>query len=236
VGTSASPRLSRRHSSARHIGQPANGRESTARFVVLVDGDPFDIRTDSGSAPNMIHELERRGALLKAVSTEPPKVLDFALKVWSKIIGRRKRETWTAVHLHPLRRSASALIGRMKCRRIRDGADAWLQIGLMVDSAVVPLRKNDFRCCLFDDNHATFVKSRYYEPDRMGRFDRVLLAFEAKTCRNMDLVLAQSRTGGFHLGESGGQTDRGSRGASTLLTTAGDGHRCAGRTDSPYRM
>jgi glycosyltransferase involved in cell wall biosynthesis len=162
------------------------------KFVVLVDGDPFDVRTDSGRAPNMIRELARRGALVKAVSTEPPVLLDNALKVWSKWIMRRQRETWTAVHLHPLRRFASAAIGRARCWRVRHEADAWLQIGLMVDSELVPLPAGSFRCCLFDDNHATFVKSRYYRPQRMGRFDEVLLDYEKKTCREMSLVLAQS--------------------------------------------
>lgn len=166
--------------------------DDSVKFVVLVDGDPFDVRTDSGRAPNMIREMQRRGVLLKAVSTEPPKMLDNALKVWSKVILRRKRETWTVVHLHPLRRFLSALIGRMKCRSVRRDADAWLQIGLMVDSGLVRFGPEEFRCCLFDDNHATFVKSRYYEPFRMGRFDAALLAFEEKTCRNMDLVIAQS--------------------------------------------
>ena len=168
-------------------------RNDTAlKFVVLVDGDPFNIRTDSGRAPNMIREMQRRGVLLKAVSTAPPKLLDNGLKVWSKIIMRRKRETWTAVHLHPLRRFVSAGIGRLKCWNVRRDANAWLEVGLMVDSGAIPLGRNKFRCCLFDDNHATFVKSRYYEPQRMGRFDSVLLAFEQKTCRRMPLVVAQS--------------------------------------------
>ncbi len=162
------------------------------RLIALVDGDPLDIRTDSGRAPTMIREMARRGLLLKAVSTEPPRVLDNVLKVWSNIMLRRKRETWTAVHLHPLRRFASALIGRMKCSRLRGDANVWLQFGLMVDSGLVPIPESDFRCCLFDDNHVTFVKSRYYEPERMGRFDARLISFEKKVSREMDLVAAQS--------------------------------------------
>ena len=166
--------------------------DKALKFVILVDGDPFDSRTDSGRAPNMIRELQRRGVLLKAVSTAPPKLLDNGLKVWSKIIMRRKRETWTAVHLHPLRRFVSAGIGRVKCWSVRRDANAWLEVGLMVDSGLIPMGRNTFRCCLFDDNHATFVKSRYYQPQRMGHFDAVLLTFEQKTCRKMPLVVAQS--------------------------------------------
>ena len=164
------------------------------RLLALVDGDPLDIRTDSGRAPTMIREIDRRGILLKAVSTKPPRLFDDVLKAWSKIILRRKRETWMAVHLHPLRRFVSAVIGRTKCSSLRRNANVWLQFGLMVDSALVPVPRGAFRCCFFDDNHATFVKSRYYEPERMRRFDARLIAFEKETARDMDLVATQSET------------------------------------------
>ncbi len=162
------------------------------RIVGATDGDPWDRATWSGSSQRLFAALERRGALVAAVSTRP-RALDAIEKAasWQRDgVAWRQRYRAAASPLSPLIRRAMTRIGSRRVAQAAPDADALLQISGWYDASR-RLRPQLF-ATYQDANVALWLRRPDLALDPGDRWIARTREHELRTYDRMDLILTMS--------------------------------------------
>jgi alpha-maltose-1-phosphate synthase len=164
--------------------------EGAPRIVGIAPGDPWNRRTWSGASHHLFAALERRDALLGAVSALPAGVLETAAKLAS-FSPRRGR--WVERYEYsPMRR---ALRSRLATRRAAQAAGgrpyatlqigAWYSIGETGDGPRL-------RASFHDANLALFSRQNTFIDDPSAPHVQRELAAERHLFDRLDVIFAMS--------------------------------------------
>lgn len=162
---------------------------SDIRILGVIDEDPFDYRTWSGSSRYFFEALKRAGCLYDAIAAEPPLV---EARLFQARDFRPERAAWRfKFHLDTgfyRRRTAAA---RRRMRALDDDAyNVVLQVGAWYDLTGTPGKRT---ASYHDGNLARLLASPYgHPPVSRGRVARTL-AWERELYRRMDVIFPMSR-------------------------------------------
>ena len=163
------------------------------RILGATDGDPWDKMTWSGSSLGIFQALDRRGALVGAISTRP-RWLDMVEKAAAferDGAAWRQRYRAAASPVSPAVKRAMTTIGSRRAMAAHDGeVDALLQISGWYDASQ-QVRPRLF--CTYQDANVALWLTR---PDlALPIEDRAIdrtRAFEQRTYDRMDLIMTMS--------------------------------------------
>jgi starch synthase len=164
--------------------------EGAPRIVGIAPGDPWDRRTWSGASHHLFAALERRGALLGAVSALPTDALESATKLAS--FSPRRRRWVERYEYSSLRRALRSRLASRRAARVADGRPyATLQIGAWYAigrSGHGPL----LRASYHDANLALFSRQNTFIEDPSAAHIQREFAAERRVFDRLDVIFTLS--------------------------------------------
>ena len=158
------------------------------KIVGVIDEDPYDARTWSGSSRYFFKALEERGALRTAVAAQPAKAMQKLLQVLSFQFGMRKWKFKYHLNTHYYRQMTAA------AKRSLDEIDpssfnVIMQVGAWYDLTGY---RNKRVVSYHDGNLAALLASPYGYPSINESFIQKTLEWERKLYHKLDLLFPMS--------------------------------------------
>lgn len=162
----------------------------TPRIVGIAPSDPWDRLTQSGTSYHLFTALERREALLGAVSAALPSAIETLAKLAS--FAPRRRRWVERYEYSPLRRTARSRAASRRVSSLAAGRPyATLQIGAwyaIADDQSGPVLRASFH----DANLAVFARQGSFIEDRSASHIRQELAAEQHLFDRLDVIFTRS--------------------------------------------
>ncbi len=161
--------------------------DKTPRIVGIAPSDPWDRLTQSGTSYHLFTALERREALLGAVSAALPGAIETAAKLTS--FAPRRHHWVERYEYSPLRRAARSRIASHRVSRLA-GGDPYttLQIGAWYTIADGPLLRASFH----DANLALFSRQGSFIEDPSARHIQREFDAERRLFDRLDVIFTRS--------------------------------------------
>jgi starch synthase len=162
------------------------------RIIAIAAGDPFDLKTWSGSSHWLLSALRRRGVLEEAVDVWPAGADVVArLGSWNRDRLRWRQRYWAQAS--PLDGAIRALVGATGTRRIRAvnaSPDVVLQVGASRFDG--PRLRARLRCSFSDTHLALFLTRPDNLLDASSRLVRKALDRERRAFESLDVIFTMS--------------------------------------------
>lgn len=162
---------------------------STVRILGVVDEDPFDAQTWSGSSRYFFHALKGQDALHDAISAEPSRAAQWICKMQSFHPNMNKwkfKYHLNTGYYHQMTQTARQNLARVDASRY----DTILQVGAWFDMTGI----NGKRVVSYHDgNLARLLGSPYGHPRIRQSWIQKALRYERNLYQRLDLIFTMSR-------------------------------------------
>lgn len=158
-----------------------------AKILGIIDEDPFDYRTWSGSSKYFFESLVKQGALAGAISAQPRNLKQRLHQLQSFHFNMDK---WKfAYHLNTNFYSAMSEVAKAKISKLDIDYDTILQVGAWYDLVT----DDKLNVSYHDGNLATRLASPFGYPKISKNLVRKALAYEKSLYDRLDLIFPMSQ-------------------------------------------
>jgi glycosyltransferase involved in cell wall biosynthesis len=161
----------------------------TIRILGVIDEDPFDSRTWSGSSRYFFNALNDNGNLYRAISALPTPAIQALYKGLSFHPGMDKWKFKYHLNTGYFRQMTSVALGKINTLN-SESFDATLQVGAWYNLSTV---KNKLHASYHDGNLATRLSSPYGHPAISNRYIRKAFEYEKALYHDLDHIFPMSK-------------------------------------------
>lgn len=163
---------------------------NTKKVVGIIDEDPYDRLTWSGSSRYFFKALDDHGALCSAISASPPKTIQRLYQALSFQVGMQEwkfKYHLNTAYYHQMTLAAQRALDRIDY----DSYDVIVQIGAWYD--LTGYDKEKRVVSYHDGNLAALLASPYGYPKISQAFIKKTLAYERELYNRMHLIFPMSK-------------------------------------------
>lgn len=159
-------------------------------IVGIIDEDPFDFRTWSGSSKFFFEALTKEGVLVRALSADPGKMRKMLAKLtafYPNIDEWRRR-----YHLNTYLFQMMSKTAIEKLMLIKDSFEVILQVGAWYNISNCKQLKDKFYCSYHDGNLATQLRRPDISYNLKSKYIQNGINFERNVYQGLDLIFPMS--------------------------------------------